>query len=346
MTLAPESPIRVPADWPRQRPCKLAFVAEAPGEYEIGWTPNPKPLVGPSGVVFNQLLRAANIDRAEVLVTNVYDQKAPGNDVGPWMRDEAFTRPYLSRLANEIEKSDPALIVTLGSASLWALTGETNVGQHRGSPFLATRTAVGRKIVPTYHPSFVQRTWKMFGTVVADFVKAAALAEKPRSEPIGWSKREIWIEPTLSDLMEFEDRFIAKADFITIDIETMPGARQIKCVGFGVDAVTAIVVPFVDWRKPSRSYWNDPGDEVKAWAWVERQCASPKPKLMQNGVYDAFWLWDRMGIAVMNYSEDTRLIHHVLYPELPKSLEYMGGRYLVQQPWKRWGRRKEEKRDA
>jgi hypothetical protein len=241
----------------------------------------------------------------------------------------------------------------MGATALWAFTGAENLSEVRGTAFLSADASEGGpfsrsyKLCPIFHPAYVMRVWQMFQTTVADLVRAATLAEEPADAPIRYSKREVWVEPCLADLDAFANNYLYKAEIITIDIETMPKARQITCVGFAADAHRAIVVPFVDGRKPSRSYWPTVEAEMQAWGWVERMCALPQPKLMQNGTYDTFWLWDRMGIATRNYCEDTRLLHHALYPELPKDLGFMAACYTRQQAWKSWRGRgqRPEKRD-
>ena len=117
-------------------------------------------------------------------------------------------------------------------------------------------------------------------------------------------------------------------------------------IGFAPSEERAIVIPFVDMRKSNRSYWPDTDAELKAWGYVKDICESDIPKLGQNfGAYDAYWLLDKYGIRVRNLLHDTRLMHHALYPELPKSLAFMGASYTRQGPWKTMRAKKGDKRD-
>lgn len=43
----------------------------------------------------------------------------------------------------------------------------------------------------------------------------------------------------------------------------------------------------------------------------------------QNQTYDHIWLYEVFGIRVRGAEHDTRLMHHALFPELPKDLPYM-----------------------
>jgi hypothetical protein len=45
------------------------------------------------------------------------------------------------------------------------------------------------------------------------------------------------------------------------------------------------------------------------------------------------WLW-RAGCPVRNARDDTMLLHHALYPEMPKSLGFLGSIYTEEASWK------------
>lgn len=345
-----------------QRPkgaCRIAFVGEAPGQDEIE---KGRPFCGPSGRVFDAMLRTAGFDRAEFWVGNVFGEKLPFNEVGNWcarkkeaeeggfddlppLGSAGWLKPehrhWLKSLEEEIEKFDPTVIVPLGGTALWAFTGSTNIAAARGAVTEATNFCKGRKLVPTFHPALVMRQWKYYTIVVGDFIKSAKEADKGPN--IIWPKKELWLRPTLFDLELFENR-IFNADLVSVDIET--GWDQITCIGFAPNATEAICIPFVDLRQASRSYWKTPGDECQAWVFVRRWLEWPNPKLGQNfGGYDAFWLLAKMGIRPVNYREDTRLLHHALYPELPKDLAFLGASYTDQGPWKTMRSWHKEKRD-
>lgn len=331
---------RVPPQWPKTLPARLAFVGMAPSERELE---TGLPLTGPSGRVFDQLLATANIPREECLVTNLFDEQAPANDIAPWIKEggERLAR-NLARLEAELRKAGANVVVPMGSPVLWAFTGVDVISKARGAVCRATRIVPGTKLLPSFHPAHVLREWSMFPTTAADFVKADA--EAARGPKLFPPRVELWLEPTLADLDYFRDKFLRSANPIAVDIETSVARRQITCVGFGADDQRAICVPFCDERKPSGSYWSTLDQELAAWRWVREVCNLPARKLLQNGTYDAYWLWTVMGIPLRNYSEDTRLLHHALYPELPKDLAFMGACYTNQGPWKLMNHHSDDKR--
>ena len=351
--------IHVPAQYPSITPTRIAFVGEAPSDEE-----NNKgiPLIGPSGKVFNAMLRTAGLNREEYMVTNVFDEQLPDNEVAAWcmplkearergctdlppIGEAGFLRPeyrwHLDRLRKELLDVQPNVIVPLGGTALWALTGATGISAQRGSIQAATRILPGAKLVPTFHPAFIIKQWKLFHVVVGDFHKAEA--EARRGPKIILPHRELFIEPTLEEFRAYVPMLLS-SELLSVDIET--GWGQITCIGFAPDTDHAICIPFVDTRNASRSYWKDPEEEIQAWGIVKQIMESPTPKLGQNFAgYDAYWFLKQMGIAPRNLLHDTRLLHHALYPELPKTLAFMGASYTQQGSWKDWAYRKGDKKD-
>ncbi len=342
----------VPAQQPRTKPCKLAFLAEAPSYEEVSPTRGPpRPLIGPSGLIFNAMLRTAGIDRADCWVGNVFDVQLPGNDVGAWcalgkeragwgedydlpgIAQVGWLRPeylhHLDHLKAELEAVQPTVVIPLGGTALWAMTGGAGIGAARGFTQEATLILPGVKLLPSYHPAFVQKVWKWFSVGVGDFEKALAEAEYPE---VRHRSRKLHLTPLLRDLWQYKGDVLDKAPYNSIDIET--GWGQITCFGVGPGPDEAICCPFVDLRREDRNYWRTAKEEMEAWSWVQAVCESEVPKLGQNFTYDTFWLLDKMKVKMRNYLHDTRLLHHALFPELPKDLGFMAARYDNVGPWK------------
>lgn len=356
----------VPAEFPKHDPLPIAFVGEAPGDYEMA---RGRPFVGPSGEVLNQLLRTANIDRERVLVTNVFDIQLPDNDVDNWagstkeakdwlgvMPGESELPPvirgrhlypahwhHLERMQRELDLYNPNIIVALGGTALWALTGALGIKARRGAVDHGGGFAGGRKVIPTYHPAAVARDYKLFPVVVSDLEKAVREMEYPETR---YSEIDLLIEPTLDEIVAFRHDYLDLAEGISEDIETLPAYSQITAVGFAPLPARGIAmcIPFVDFRNPDRSYWRTLPEELEAWRHVREINDQPALKLGQNFPYDWKWLWERAASAPRNYGADTRLKSHSRYPELKKDLGTLGSRWANANPWKTM-RPKMRKRD-
>lgn len=346
-------------------PAKLMLIAEAPGQNEER---EGKPLIGKAGEELNRMLVEAGIDRSICRIDNVFHDRPPDNKLhDSWCRgkkevSEAYLEireslvdawpdfdwpskytwnslqqgkylmpehlGALPRLRDEILKTKPNLVVALGGTPLWALTGVGGIKKLRGTVMIASLVP-GLKILPTWHPSYVGRVWSERLTCVVDLTKAGQECEFP---DIRRPSRKIWINPTLPDLDTFYDLYIKGKPLLSFDTET--SRKQITHISFATSKDVALVIPFLNKDKPGYNYWPTQEEEVAAWKFVRKVMTSDIPKLAQNGMYDLQYLWIAHGIPVKNYAEDTMLLHHALYLELPKDLGYLGSVYTNEASWK------------
>jgi uracil-DNA glycosylase len=352
---------------------KIAICGEAFGAQEEIYK---KPFVGAAGDLLTTMLGEAEIltgpreqwakERNEkCFITNVFNFRPTNNDIetltcrkkdlpreydlppikqGHYIRPEFL--PEIERLKSELEALQPNIVIALGNTACWALLRRTGIDKLRGA---ITRSALvpGLKVIPAYHPAAVLRMYHRRPMTVMDLAKAG---EASHTKEITRVAREIWLDPTIDDLLEFERRYIDPAHLIAFDIEN-PGDHaegQISCIGFAPDPYHAIVVPFFDPRKPMYCYWQTRAEEVAAWLWVRKILANSKQKVGQNGLYDIQHL-ALVGVRVANYAHDTMLLHHSLQPEEKKGLDVLGSFYANEDAWKttltQRGKKKSIKRD-
>ena len=122
---------------------RLMLVGEAPGaqEDEAG-----RPFVGKAGLLLNQVLAEAGLDRDAIAVANVLKCRPPGNRAPSRLEAKRCTG-WLDR---QLELADPQLVVTLGGTALaWALGTGHRLRDVRGKPV----DWRGRQLLVTYHPS-------------------------------------------------------------------------------------------------------------------------------------------------------------------------------------------------
>lgn len=323
---------------------KIAIVGEAWGEHEAEVR---RPFVGPAGQELNRMLADAGILREEVFLTNVFNLHPERNDLRtlcggkrdgdtmgelpPLLPAKYLKRRYapeIERLFRELRAARPNVVVAMGNTACWALLQTEAISKIRGAARLSP-VVPGLKVLPTYHPSAVLRQYDLRHVTVLDLIKAKREGEFSELRRI---PREIWLEPGLEDIRRFKREWIDGAACLAFDIETSHG--EITCIGFAPSTGRALVVPFVDLRKPGCNYWPSLEDELEAWNQVQAILDGPEAKLGQNTLYDIQWLWKLYGIRVWNYSEDTMLLHHALQPESPKGLGFLGSVYTNEVAWK------------
>lgn len=255
-------------------------------------------------------------------------------------------RGELQRLELELASWNPELVVACGATASWALTGAGNIGSIRGTVTQGRLGSWSGKVLPTYHPAGVLRSWSWRPIVVADLMKAK---RESLFREIRRPQRRILINPSLSEVVEFINGLIEKGSIhnpLLIACDTETEARQITCLSLAADRDCALVIPFWDKQKPGWSYWSQ-SDEEYIWEMLQFLLESPRVQLLwQNGMYD-FQYITPMKIKVHRSTEDTMLLHHALYPEMQKGLGFLGSLYTNEASWKlmRSWKSDSEKRD-
>jgi len=133
----------------------ILFIGESPGEREAE---KGRPFVGPSGEVLEEMLNGIGLRRADVFITNILLDRAPGNRE-PTKEELAFYSPFQDRVINIIR---PAVIVTLGRFSMHYILKKWNLPEKGGAisklhgKLIKTEAHYGEiHVVPMYHPAFV-----------------------------------------------------------------------------------------------------------------------------------------------------------------------------------------------
>ena len=349
-------------DYPRKPFNGIAVVGEAPGRQEemLG-----RPFVGETGRVLDRMLDHAGIDRAACLLTNVFQERPDNNDLKhfttskreahgsyPAVRlsllqdfptyhwPEKYTWPSLvpggycqpsklgclARLQQELAAFPPNVIIAAGNTACWAILNRTGIRKLRGAVTFS-HTHGGTKVLPTYHPSAVNRDWPLRPTVVADLQKAAREAAYPEFR----RRRRIIRVP---EYIWEAERLIAElwgARSLSIDIETR--LKTIESISFSPDPDRSSVFVFYDREKAGRSAWTKQ-EELVIVRGLRRLLQSPIPKTFQNGLYDIQYIWVCWKCPVLGCEHDTMLLHHSLQPELPKALGFLGSVYTDEIAWK------------
>lgn len=344
---------------------KIALVGEAPGaeEERLG-----TPFVGGSGQELNRCLSTAGINRDDCWLTNVFLNRPPGNKLHlEWCRNKIVAKaayvellpifreqyptfewpnvynwsslaqgrylmpqhlPELIRLRDELVELKPNLVIALGGTPTWALLGIGGISKLRGA-VAASSLVPEQKVLPTWHPAYVQRVWTSRSVLITDLMKAKSESQFAN---IVRPSRKIWINPCIADIIHFRKEYIEGCDLLSFDSET--ANKQITCISFAPRDDIALIIPFVDRTKPSYHYWESLEEEVAAWKEVRTILNLPMPKLAQNGLYDLQYLWRQHHIPVRNFLEDLMLLHHSIFLELPKDLGFLGSVYTSEPAWK------------
>jgi len=342
------------------RPSKILLVGDFPSDKEIS---SGTVFTSSAGELLTQILFMAGLTRADVAMTNVFtDRPDQGNLDARGITLKAFRSsidktlppevsipihgtklvarpeysvPALLRLQQEILSVNPNVIVALGNIALNALTGLVGIGKARGSLYISS-LVFGKKVIPTYHPSALFKQFDNLPIAVLDIRKAILESSSAETKLI---ERNLYVAQTPEDL-EFVRKALIPADYLTFDIETK--ARQITCIGFCAEPTNIFVIPFWTKQSPDYSYWP-PETEILAYKVVRDILQAGSIKIAQNGIYDIQYLAS-YGIKVNNYLHDTMILHHAMFPSLPKGLDFLGSLYANERAWKKLRPRKGEQK--
>lgn len=330
-------------------PAKLMIVGEAPGENEER---EGIPFVGATGQQLELMFEHVGIPFSSLYMTNVLRTRPPFNNLDFFkVKKETLPHDYalpplaggylhpdlsceITRLHQELRDVRPNLILAAGATAAWAILGIPYIQKIRG----VIHTSPFGKVLPIIHPAVIFKDWSTRAIIIMDLFKAKVEMEFPEVRRI---RRRVLIDPTLQEVVVWL-RGAHNASHLGVrvaaDSETKGGT--ITCLGFAKSPYEALVVPFFDARnihpKPDGrigSYWTR-RDETIVRQEIGRVLAAPHiAKITQNGLYDIQYLLAE-GYPLCNMSEDTMILHHALYPEMPKSLDFLGSIYANEMAWK------------
>ncbi len=131
---------------------------------------------------------------------------------------------------------------------------------------------------------------------------------------------------------------------IAVDIETIVADGQIACVGLAASTREAICIPFTS-KDNKEGYWTLE-EEIIITRLLSDLLQHPSVGVVgQNFAYDAQYFADHWGY-VPNLTFDTMVAQGVLYPGLPKGLDFLSSMYCEGHIyWKDEGKEIDGKRD-
>ena len=130
---------------------KIMIVGEGPGEKEDR---EGKPFVGEAGILLNKMLKAINLKRENVYITNVVNYRPPNNRKPEYVE---ITR-YSNFLKKHISIIDPKILILMGSTAMESLFGSNiKITKERGSwkdIIINNKTYL---CMITFHPAYLLR---------------------------------------------------------------------------------------------------------------------------------------------------------------------------------------------
>jgi len=300
------------------------LVGQAPGREE---DVAGKPFVGKAGQVLDSLLFSAGIRREDIYITNVCKYYPPGDDLSKLPDIGVDYEAEVERTVREIKSLGVNVVVAAGDPALTALTGEKGITKWRGSILFGHE--LGKKVVPTLHPSYIMRgQWQSLPYVVADLKRVLDESTYPE---VRRTPRQFCIHPTFQEALGALDRIYRSAEYCSFDIETM-GRTVIGCIGLSDDPGWAICIPFR--LRDGRPLWSE-AEEVELWRGICAIMQEPRiKKVAQNAPFDIEWLIKLIGGYPRSMWLDTMMAHWLLYPDFSHKLHVITSIYTKEPYYK------------
>ena len=130
---------------------KIMVVGEGPGqkEDEAG-----KPFVGDAGLLLNKMLKAINIDRDSIYITNVVNFRPPNNR----KPEPAEITRYSEYLRKHISIINPKILILMGSTAMESLFGtKIKISKERGNWKQVIINNQSYLTMITFHPAYLLR---------------------------------------------------------------------------------------------------------------------------------------------------------------------------------------------
>ena len=129
----------------------IMIVGEGPGqkEDELG-----KPFVGDAGNLLNKMLKAINIKRDKIYITNVVNYRPPNNR----KPEPSEINRYSEFLKEHISIIDPKILILMGSTAMEAILGSNQrISKERGQWKEVIIKQKNFKAIVTFHPAYLLR---------------------------------------------------------------------------------------------------------------------------------------------------------------------------------------------
>ena len=129
----------------------IMIVGEGPGqkEDELG-----KPFVGDAGNLLNKMLKAINVKREKIYITNVVNYRPPNNR----KPEPSEINRYSEFLKEHISIIDPKILILMGSTAMEAILGSNKkISKERGEWKELIIGQKNYKTIVTFHPAYLLR---------------------------------------------------------------------------------------------------------------------------------------------------------------------------------------------
>jgi uracil-DNA glycosylase family 4 len=326
----------------------VVVVGEAPGidEERLGL-----PFVGASGRELGRMFQDAGWEGrwglvgaekifvpSSVWYTNVYKIRPPENKVARIGEYGIPLDAFRDYFIEELRTYRPKIIIATGNTALGVLceftlgkAGQARIGTYRGSLLKSNLLEHDHYVIPCYHPAFILREW-------SERPVGVFCIERAREEYLHFQRTGA-LQPLPERLLRVQPDYPTVFEYLKSCLEPVPQRVSIDIEMLGQYPYTIAIA-----RSPTDacafSLVDYPDRELaKIWILL-REVLRACPQIGQNYIgFDCTWL-EYLGLDPdLSKVEDTMILHHILWPELPHRLQFLALQYTREPYWKDEGKK-------
>jgi uracil-DNA glycosylase family 4 len=274
-----------------------------------------------------------------VWYTNVFKVRPPANKIaliGEYgIPLDVFTISFI----DELRTYKPKIIIATGNTSLGVLcpftigkNNQARIGTFRGSLLKSSLLDWEHYVLPMYHPAFILREWseRPVGVLCIERGREEFEYYSQRNQLQPLPERKIRVQPSYQDLVEFLRNCLYPVPRrVSNDIELI-GGRLPYTIAIAISPWDCVAFTLA-------GYTTEQNCEI--WILLNeilRTC----PQIGQNYIgFDCTWLEWLSFEPNLEKIDDTMVLHHVLWPELPHKLQFLTMQYTREPYYKDEGRK-------
>lgn len=298
--------------------CSICFVAGHPTTAE--WN-NRQLLNGRQSELFLDLCKTAGISPSKCYYTVVikHYEKSYAKLI-QFKKTDAVLSPdfvaYEQYLFEELSLCSANVYVALDDIALYTLTRKKSAAKYRGS-ILESTLLPGKKVIPTIPPASAWSQYLFRHYILYDLMRVRDDSSTP---DLNLPDPALVLKPSFLEAKAFIEECNSH-QIVAFDIETSKG--QLDCFSLSYGEDTSICIPLIERFVPYFSLEQEADILLSLAALLK----NPKvTKVLQNGIYDATFLYERYGMTINNV-EDTMIAYGLIAPDFPKSLAFLASVY-------------------
>lgn len=283
-----------------------------------------RPFIGESGTILRQICIMAGRPAEQMRIGNVVPYRPPNNRTPT----EDEIAPFVGCLHEEIEQSQPKVVVLLGEVPMHTVLGKTGVMAHRGTLF--THPAHNDVVfIVTPHPAYALRelsktrkeeegTTDWLEVMRLDLVKAVSVCNEGVPQKPSTTYKNA---TTLKQIQQYCEQ-LSTFPVLAVDLETTgldALTDDVLCIGFSPFAHIAYVIPLRG--EHGKPIWRD-AEFAQIIQWLKLPLEGPPKLIGQKIKFDDLFVRS-LGLRMTNIALDLMIAHDLVNENLPHNLDFL-----------------------